>query len=65
MSDVEIPGRIDRLATRILALLLFLIPLFHTAVLIDPFALPKEIALLAGALLLVALGGWSPQEGRS
>jgi len=53
MSESIIPNRIDSLATRILAALLVIIPFVHSSSLADAFSLPKEIVILAGALLVL------------
>ncbi len=55
MPPVTVPGHVDRAATLLIALLLLAVPLLHSAVLDDPFALPKELAVEAVAWLLLAL----------
>ena len=55
MPSVTTPSRIDRVATWVLGVLVFLLPLLHSSVLSDPFALPKKIALIVAALLLWGL----------
>jgi tetratricopeptide (TPR) repeat protein len=58
MPDVANPTRID-LPTVILSALPVVVPLLHSVRLAEPFALPKEIALVTGALLLtlIAIAG--------
>jgi Tfp pilus assembly protein PilF len=53
MSEAITPSRIDFLATRVLAAILVVTPLVHSASLADAFSLPKEIVTLAGALLVL------------
>lgn len=55
MPQVQTPSRLDRAATWLIATLLFLLPLVHSAALSDPFALPKAIAIMGFALVLAAL----------
>jgi len=55
MQGVTTPSRIDRVATWVLGALVFLLPLLHSSVLSDPFALPKKIAVIVAALLLWGL----------
>ena len=53
MSEALTPSRSDILMTRILATVLVITPLVHSAVLADGFFLLKEIVILCGALLVL------------
>lgn len=53
MSETITPNRIDLILTRIFAALLVVVPLVHSSSLADAFSLPKEIVVLAGALLVL------------
>ena len=53
MPPPTTPGPVDRIAVLVLAALLFLLPLLHTTGIADPFGLPKEIATVAAALILL------------
>ncbi len=55
MHVVISPSRPERIATWILTAALVLVPLVH-ATLSDPFAFPKDIVVLAAALLLAGVG---------
>ncbi|MBI4169337.1 MAG: tetratricopeptide repeat protein [Acidobacteria bacterium] len=55
MPQAPDPSRIDRLACRILAALVFLLPLVHSGTLSDPFSSPKRILVVTAAILLAGL----------
>jgi tetratricopeptide (TPR) repeat protein len=52
MINVSTPGRFDWMATSLLGALLLAVPLLHSGAFSDPFTLPKELAMLAAALVL-------------
>jgi tetratricopeptide (TPR) repeat protein len=55
MPQVTNPSRLDRYAVRVLAVALFVAPLAHSTRITEPFALPKQIILLAAAVALLGL----------
>lgn len=55
MPQAPDPSRIDRVACRVLAALIFLVPLVHAGTLSEPFAFPKRALILAAAVLLAGL----------
>jgi tetratricopeptide (TPR) repeat protein len=55
MPQAPDPGPIDRLACRILAALVFLVPLIHSGTLSEPFSFPKRALVLSAAVLLAGL----------